>query len=92
MSRAIETERLTKIFGHQNPAVSNLSISVPEGSCYGFLGPNGAGKTTTIKMLLGLVLPTAGKCGSLARRWGPTAPDCAPGSATSPRIPSFPHT
>ncbi len=60
MATAIETEKLTKIFGHQNPAVSNLSISVPAGSCYGFLGPNGAGKTTTIKMLLGLVLPTAG--------------------------------
>ncbi|MFQ5838156.1 MAG: ATP-binding cassette domain-containing protein [Thermoplasmata archaeon] len=60
MTTVIETERLTKIFGHQNPAVSNLSISVPEGSCYGFLGPNGAGKTTTIKMLLGLVIPTAG--------------------------------
>lgn len=40
--------------------VSHLNLNVPEGSIYGFLGPNGAGKSTTLKMILGLVRPTAG--------------------------------
>jgi ABC-2 type transport system ATP-binding protein len=42
-------------------AVCNLNLSVPEGSIFGFLGPNGAGKTTTLKMISGLVKPTAGE-------------------------------
>lgn len=42
-------------------AVNNVSFSVQEGETFGFIGPNGAGKTTTIKMLLGLLFPTAGK-------------------------------
>lgn len=41
-------------------AVDRLDLEVPYGSVYGFLGPNGSGKTTTIRMLLGLVFPTAG--------------------------------
>ncbi len=41
-------------------AVRDLSFSVPQGTIFGFLGPNGAGKSTSIKMLLGLVRPTAG--------------------------------
>lgn len=50
----IETEHLTKYYG-KTPVVDSLSLSVPEGSVYGFIGPNGAGKSTTMKMLLGLV-------------------------------------
>lgn len=57
---AIETRGLRKVFG-ERVAVSNLSLSVPRGQIFGFLGPNGAGKSTSIKMLLGLVTPTAGE-------------------------------
>ena len=57
---AVETEGLTKRFGQQ-VAVDGIAMSVPQGSVYGFLGPNGSGKTTTIRMLLGLVEPTAGR-------------------------------
>jgi ABC-2 type transport system ATP-binding protein len=56
---AIETEGLTKKFGGV-PAVDGLDLAVPEGSVYGFLGPNGSGKTTTIRLLLGLIGPSAG--------------------------------
>ena len=56
---AIATIGLTKRFGSQL-AVSGINLAVPRGSVYGFLGPNGSGKTTTIRMLLGLVTPTAG--------------------------------
>jgi ABC-2 type transport system ATP-binding protein len=56
----IEVENLTKRFG-STVAVNNLSLAVNAGEIFGFLGPNGAGKTTTIKMLTGLVRPTAGR-------------------------------
>ena len=55
----IETHDLCKQYGNVL-RVAHLSLSVPEGSVYGFLGPNGAGKSTTLKLLLGLVRPTAG--------------------------------
>jgi ABC-2 type transport system ATP-binding protein len=42
-------------------AVSGLTLDVPQGEIFGFLGPNGAGKTTTIRMLTGLLVPTAGE-------------------------------
>ena len=56
----LQTEGLTKRF-HGRTAVHNLSLHVERGDIYGFLGPNGAGKSTTLRMLLGLVRPTAGK-------------------------------
>jgi len=56
---AIQTEKLCKAYGKLR-AVDGLDLCVPRGAVYGFLGRNGAGKTTTIKMLLGLVHPTAG--------------------------------
>ncbi|RJQ76035.1 ABC transporter ATP-binding protein [Pseudonocardiaceae bacterium YIM PH 21723] len=59
-SGRIAVEGLSKQFGPVT-AVSNLSFTVEPGSVTGFLGPNGAGKTTTLRMLLGLVRPTAGK-------------------------------
>ena len=55
----IETRGLTRRFGRET-AVAGLDLCVPAGSVYGFLGPNGAGKTTTIRMLLGLIRPSAG--------------------------------
>jgi ABC-2 type transport system ATP-binding protein len=56
---AVSSRGLTKRFGRQ-VAVDAVDLAVPRGSVYGFLGPNGSGKTTTIRMLLGLVQPTAG--------------------------------
>jgi ABC-2 type transport system ATP-binding protein len=72
----IEAEGLRKVFGRK-VAVADLSLRVAAGEVFGFLGPNGAGKTTAMKMLLGLVHPTAGRgfilghpVGSReARRW-----------------------
>jgi len=56
----IETRNLTKRYGARIVAVDNLNLNVRRGEVYGFLGPNGAGKTTTLRMLLGLIRPTAG--------------------------------
>ncbi len=56
----ISTSRLTKIFGNL-VAVNDLHLQVKRGDVFGFLGPNGSGKTTTIRMLLGLIHPTAGR-------------------------------
>ncbi|HJQ42586.1 MAG TPA: ABC transporter ATP-binding protein [Jatrophihabitantaceae bacterium] len=60
MTTAIASAGLSKRFGRQL-AVDSVDLEVPAGSVYGFLGPNGSGKTTTIRMLLGLVFPTAGR-------------------------------
>jgi ABC-2 type transport system ATP-binding protein len=55
----VETHGLRKQFG-EKVAVDDLSLTVGSGEVFGFLGPNGAGKTTSLKILLGLVEPTAG--------------------------------
>lgn len=60
MSTIIKTIELTKQYGEQK-AVDRLQMNVRQGQIYGFLGQNGAGKTTTIRMLLGLIKPTAGR-------------------------------
>jgi len=60
VSHAILADRLTRRFG-DFVAVTEVSFAVPRGSFFGFLGPNGAGKSTTIKMLTGLLSPTAGR-------------------------------
>lgn len=52
-------ERLTKTYGKAR-GVTELTLHVPEGCCFGFIGPNGAGKSTTIRTLLGLISPTSG--------------------------------
>lgn len=56
----VATSGLTKRFRSGQVAVDRIDLVVPRGAVYGFLGPNGSGKTTTIRMLLGLVRPTAG--------------------------------
>lgn len=56
----VETRGLTKRYGERIVAVSDLALRVRRGEVYGFLGPNGAGKTTTLRMLLGLIRPSAG--------------------------------
>jgi ABC-2 type transport system ATP-binding protein len=59
-SDAIVVKGLTKVF-REKTAVDGLTFSVARGRFFGFLGPNGAGKSTTIKMLTGLLRPTAGE-------------------------------
>jgi ABC-2 type transport system ATP-binding protein len=59
LEAAIDTIGLRKEFA-RNVAVADLSLTVGRGEVFGFLGPNGAGKTTSLKLLLGLVEPTAG--------------------------------
>ena len=55
----IQTMHLTRTYGSLT-AVNDLSLAVEPGELFGFLGPNGAGKTTTIRMIIGLLRPTAG--------------------------------
>ena len=58
---AIRTDGLTKRFGRVT-ALDELNLTVDRGEVMGYLGPNGAGKTTTIRLLLGLLRPTSGRC------------------------------
>ena len=70
---AIETIALEKSYNvgfwrkKSKCALRPLTLSVPEGEVFGYLGPNGAGKTTTLKLLMGLVFPTAGSARILGR-------------------------
>lgn len=77
---ALATRGLTKRFRSGQVAVDGVDLAVPHGAVYGFLGPNGSGKTTTIRMLLGLMQPTAGERYLLGR----TMPDDA--AAVLPRV------
>ncbi|HTS13845.1 MAG TPA: ABC transporter ATP-binding protein [Candidatus Limnocylindrales bacterium] len=70
---AIEIDGLTKDYAvgfwrkRMRRSLDNLSLKVEEGEVFGFLGPNGAGKTTTLKLLMGLIFPTAGTARILGR-------------------------
>ena len=86
MSPAIEVSRLTKRFGSRT-AVDDVSFTVQTGEIFGFLGPNGAGKSTTVRMLGGLLRPTAGEA-SVAGV--PVAPDG--GDQVRRRISVMPET
>lgn len=59
---AITLENLCKTYPGGKQAVREVSLSLAPGEVFGFLGPNGAGKTTTVKMLNGMLTPTAGAC------------------------------
>lgn len=70
MNFAIETNGLSKTFGHVQ-AVDSVHLRVNPGEIYGFLGLNGAGKTTTIRALLGMIRPSAGSIKVLGQAVGP---------------------
>lgn len=74
LAGAIETQKLTKTYKSRSlgkvNVVDELDLVVEEGEIFGFLGPNGAGKTTTIKMLLGIIAPSAGEGYVLGREIG----------------------
>lgn len=64
MGYMLETRGLTKRFGcgdQAQDAVADVSLHIREGEVYGLLGPNGAGKSTTLKMICGMLRPTAGE-------------------------------
>ena len=61
---AVEARGLRKAYG-EHVAVNGVDLTIGRGEIVGFLGPNGAGKTTTIKMLTGLLKPTAGSAAIL---------------------------
>lgn len=58
-SAAVEIDQVTKQFG-THVAVNNLSLTVPQGSIYGFIGPNGSGKSTTMRMIMRIIMPDSG--------------------------------
>lgn len=60
MKTILQTSRLTKSYGAKT-VVSDLNMTVQQGDIYGFLGQNGAGKTTTLRMIMGLIRPSAGE-------------------------------
>src|SRR5438552_12113516 len=70
---AIETQNLTKEYPHgflhlkRKTSLESLTMQVQDGEVFGFLGPNGAGKSTTIKLLMGIILATAGSAQILGR-------------------------
>lgn len=73
MSVVIETKGLSKIYessfrGQEVHALKELDLAVNSGEIFAYLGPNGSGKTTTIKMLLGLIFPTAGSIEILGKK------------------------
>ncbi len=73
MGSAIETENLSKEYPYgflnlkKKTSLEGLSMQVATGEVFGFIGPNGAGKSTTIKLLMGLIFPTAGKARILGK-------------------------
>jgi ABC-2 type transport system ATP-binding protein len=73
----VELRELSKRFSSSVLAVDDLSFSVEPGQVCGLLGPNGAGKTTALRMLLGLIKPTAGEAYLFGERVRPSTPQLA---------------
>jgi ABC-2 type transport system ATP-binding protein len=71
---AVQLDRVTKTFG-AHVAVDDLSLTVPEGTIYGFIGPNGSGKTTTLRMIMRIFLPDSGDVEVLGDRSTAAASD-----------------
>jgi len=77
MTQCVSVDNLTKAYP-VHTAVDQLTMSVPQGSVFGFLGPNGAGKTTTVRMVLGFARPTSGSVKVLGHDVGTSSdPDLA---------------
>ncbi len=74
VSAVVELQDVTKLFGTHR-AVDALSLTVPEGSIYGFIGPNGSGKTTTLRMILRIIEPDSGQISVFGRPSHPSAND-----------------
>lgn len=72
MDKVIQTANLTKKYGSFT-AVDSLDLNIYEGEIYGFIGLNGAGKTTTIRMLLGMIKPTAGRVELFGEKISPSS-------------------
>ena len=85
---AIDISGVTKTFG-SHVAVDDLSLSVAEGSIYGFIGPNGSGKTTTLRMIMNILLPDRGEIRVLGRsgsaRRATTSATCRRSAASTAR-------
>ncbi len=90
MTHVIKTTNLTKIFNSKLIAVNNLNLEVEEGSIFGFLGPNGAGKTTAIRLLLGLLNPTAGEATVFGEKMTPNSSALRKKIGFLPTNPKFP--
>jgi len=91
MEFIIKTESLTKIFNKKTIAVNDLCMEVPKNSIYGFLGPNGSGKTTTIKLILGLLHPSAGSVEVFGKPMGMDSADIRRRIGYLPTQPKFPE-
>ncbi|MDQ1650261.1 MAG: type transport system ATP-binding protein, partial [Frankiaceae bacterium] len=70
----VQVRHLTKVYADGHRAVDDVSFSVSPGQIVGLLGPNGAGKTTTLRMMLGLISPSAGEAVLFGEKAGPGAP------------------
>src|SRR5262249_58703822 len=89
--RPVEARGLVKTYGDIT-AVDHVDLTVEPGDVYGYLGPNGAGKTTSLRILLGLIRPTAGSARLFGRDPmidGVRALDGVAGFGEAPRF--YPH-